>query len=111
VGVLARRGLRGSSSFVVVVLQLWRTFLLTPFKLITVFLHETSHALACKLTCGDVSQTPARSSTRFGENFQLAVMAWHCEFAIEVAAIEVRLGWRWGRIMFRPSSRAGRWEK
>jgi hypothetical protein len=36
-------------------LQLWRTFLLTPFKLITVFLHETSHALACKLTCGDVS--------------------------------------------------------
>ncbi|URE22724.1 hypothetical protein MUK42_16849 [Musa troglodytarum] len=33
---------------------LWRTVLLTPFKLITVFLHETSHALACKLTCGDV---------------------------------------------------------
>jgi len=40
----------------VVILLLWRTFLLTPFKLITVFLHETSHALACKLTCGDVSQ-------------------------------------------------------
>uniref|UniRef100_A0A0E0CI34 Uncharacterized protein n=1 Tax=Oryza meridionalis TaxID=40149 RepID=A0A0E0CI34_9ORYZ len=38
----------------VVILLLWRTFLLTPFKLITVFLHETSHALACKLTCGDV---------------------------------------------------------
>jgi hypothetical protein len=38
-------------------LQLWRTFLLTPFKLITVFLHETSHALACKLTCGDVIPT------------------------------------------------------
>ncbi|RLN19370.1 hypothetical protein C2845_PM02G29850 [Panicum miliaceum] len=37
----------------VVILLLWRTFLLTPFKLITVFLHETSHALACKLTCGD----------------------------------------------------------
>ena len=36
-------------------LQLWRTFLLTPFKLIIVFLHETSHALACRLTCGDVS--------------------------------------------------------
>jgi hypothetical protein len=27
---------------------------LTPFKLITVFLHEASHAVACKLTCGDV---------------------------------------------------------
>lgn len=38
----------------VVILSLWRTVLLTPFKLITVFLHETSHALACKLTCGQV---------------------------------------------------------
>ncbi|PWZ28756.1 hypothetical protein Zm00014a_003862 [Zea mays] len=37
-----------------VVILLLRTFLLKPFKLITVFLHETSHALACKLTCGDL---------------------------------------------------------
>ncbi|EYU44626.1 hypothetical protein MIMGU_mgv1a012980mg [Erythranthe guttata] len=40
--------------FTVVILALWRTFLLTPFKLITVFLHEASHAIACKLTCGEV---------------------------------------------------------
>ncbi|XP_056162921.1 uncharacterized protein LOC115681392 isoform X3 [Syzygium oleosum] len=40
--------------FTVVILALWRTFLLTPFKLITVFLHEASHAIACKLTCGQV---------------------------------------------------------
>ncbi|KAJ8549146.1 hypothetical protein K7X08_032853 [Anisodus acutangulus] len=40
--------------FTVVILVLWRTFLLTPFKLITVFLHEASHAIACKLTCGQV---------------------------------------------------------
>uniref|UniRef100_F6HSR7 Peptidase M50B-like protein n=1 Tax=Vitis vinifera TaxID=29760 RepID=F6HSR7_VITVI len=40
--------------FTVVILLLWRTFLLTPFKLITVFLHEASHAIACKLTCGQV---------------------------------------------------------
>ncbi|XP_059283149.1 uncharacterized protein LOC132036786 isoform X2 [Lycium ferocissimum] len=40
--------------FTVVILILWRTFLLTPFKLITVFLHEASHAIACKLTCGQV---------------------------------------------------------
>ncbi|KAA8530582.1 hypothetical protein F0562_005291 [Nyssa sinensis] len=40
--------------FMVVILVLWRTFLLTPFKLITVFLHEASHAIACKLTCGQV---------------------------------------------------------
>ncbi|XP_052198137.1 uncharacterized protein LOC127805019 [Diospyros lotus] len=40
--------------FTVVILVLWRTFILTPFKLITVFLHEASHAIACKLTCGEV---------------------------------------------------------
>ncbi|WMV18165.1 hypothetical protein MTR67_011550 [Solanum verrucosum] len=40
--------------FTVAILVLWRTFLLTPFKLITVFLHEASHAIACKLTCGQV---------------------------------------------------------
>ncbi|PPE01485.1 hypothetical protein GOBAR_DD01494 [Gossypium barbadense] len=34
------------------VILLWRTVLLLPFKLITVFLHEASHAIACKLTCG-----------------------------------------------------------
>ncbi|TYI05880.1 hypothetical protein ES332_A10G119600v1 [Gossypium tomentosum] len=28
------------------------TVLLLPFKLITVFLHEANHAIACKLTCG-----------------------------------------------------------
>ncbi|KAG6394373.1 hypothetical protein SASPL_144957 [Salvia splendens] len=40
--------------FTVVILAFWRTFLLTPFKLITVFLHEASHAIACKITCGEV---------------------------------------------------------
>ncbi|KAE8696904.1 aminotransferase ALD1-like [Hibiscus syriacus] len=40
--------------YMVVILLLWRTFLLRPFKLITVFLHEASHAVACKLTCGHV---------------------------------------------------------
>ncbi|XP_052115340.1 uncharacterized protein LOC107478787 isoform X3 [Arachis duranensis] len=38
----------------VLILALWRTLLLTPFKLVTVFLHEASHAVACKLTCGHV---------------------------------------------------------
>ncbi|KAH9778731.1 hypothetical protein KPL71_007441 [Citrus sinensis] len=38
----------------VVILALWRTILLKPFKLVTVFLHEASHAIACKLTCGKV---------------------------------------------------------
>ncbi|PSS30587.1 Hybrid signal transduction histidine kinase [Actinidia chinensis var. chinensis] len=40
--------------FTLAILTLWRTFLLTPFKLITVFLHEASHAIACLLTCGQV---------------------------------------------------------
>ncbi|KAG5527929.1 hypothetical protein RHGRI_028754 [Rhododendron griersonianum] len=39
---------------ILIIIQLWRTFLLTPFKLITVFLHEASHAIACILTCGTV---------------------------------------------------------
>nr|GMC47219.1 uncharacterized protein LOC109172144 [Ipomoea batatas] len=38
----------------VVILALWRTVLLLPFKLVTVFIHEASHAIACKLTCGHV---------------------------------------------------------
>ncbi|KAH1140793.1 hypothetical protein GYH30_057054 [Glycine max] len=38
----------------VVILALRRTVLLRPFKLVTVFLHEASHAIACKLTCGHV---------------------------------------------------------
>ncbi|XP_065618730.1 uncharacterized protein LOC112004855 isoform X1 [Quercus suber] len=38
----------------VVILALWRTFLLKPFKLVTVFLHEASHAVDCKLSCGHV---------------------------------------------------------
>ncbi|KAK3027415.1 hypothetical protein RJ639_040431 [Escallonia herrerae] len=38
----------------VVILALWRTILLMPFKLVTVFLHEASHAVACKITCGHV---------------------------------------------------------
>ncbi|EFJ11806.1 hypothetical protein SELMODRAFT_105153 [Selaginella moellendorffii] len=40
--------------FAVAILALWRTPLVTPFKLITVYLHEASHAIACKLTCGHV---------------------------------------------------------
>ncbi|RXH96563.1 hypothetical protein DVH24_009067 [Malus domestica] len=39
----------------VIILALWRTVLLRPFKLVTVFLHEASHAIACKLTCGHIS--------------------------------------------------------
>ncbi|KAL2648968.1 hypothetical protein GLYMA_05G237900v4 [Glycine max] len=38
----------------VVILALRRTVLLRPFKLVTVFLHEASHAIACKLTCGHI---------------------------------------------------------
>ncbi|KAH7288912.1 hypothetical protein KP509_31G049400 [Ceratopteris richardii] len=41
-------------AFIFAILALWRTPLLTPFKLITVFLHEASHAIACILTCGKV---------------------------------------------------------
>ncbi len=33
--------------------------MLDPFKLITVFLHEASHATACKLAGGKVSAIPS----------------------------------------------------
>ncbi|KAG5527932.1 hypothetical protein RHGRI_028754 [Rhododendron griersonianum] len=42
---------------ILIIIQLWRTFLLTPFKLITVFLHEASHAIACILTCGTIVES------------------------------------------------------
>ncbi|KAI4347193.1 hypothetical protein L6164_008027 [Bauhinia variegata] len=38
----------------VVILALWRIVLLKPFKLVTVFIHEASHAIAFKLTRGHV---------------------------------------------------------
>ncbi|XP_044476821.1 uncharacterized protein LOC123204278 isoform X4 [Mangifera indica] len=37
----------------VVILVLRRTVLLRPFKLVTLFLQEASHAIACRLTCGE----------------------------------------------------------
>ncbi|RYR37334.1 hypothetical protein Ahy_A09g042238 [Arachis hypogaea] len=36
----------------ILILALWKTLLLTPFKLVIVFFHEASHVVACKLTCG-----------------------------------------------------------
>ncbi|QHO57228.1 hypothetical protein HN51_011846 [Arachis hypogaea] len=50
------------SVYSIVILVLWRTFLLKPFKLITVFLHELSHALACVLTCGSVEGMEVHSN-------------------------------------------------
>ncbi|KAE9613911.1 hypothetical protein Lal_00016513 [Lupinus albus] len=47
----------------VVILALWRTVLLRPFKLVTVFIHEASHAIACKLTCGHVEGIQVYAST------------------------------------------------
>jgi hypothetical protein len=38
----------------ILVTILWRTFILAPLKLVVVFLHELSHALAACITCGKV---------------------------------------------------------
>ncbi|KAL9268736.1 hypothetical protein AKJ16_DCAP14003 [Drosera capensis] len=38
----------------VLILALWRTLLIRPFKLVLIVIHEASHAIACKLTCGRV---------------------------------------------------------
>lgn len=37
------------------ILKLWRQTILHPFKILTVFLHELGHAMACWLTCGKVT--------------------------------------------------------
>ena len=37
-----------------IILLFHNTFILYPFRLLTTFLHEISHALACWITCGDV---------------------------------------------------------
>ncbi|AQL06150.1 hypothetical protein ZEAMMB73_Zm00001d047311 [Zea mays] len=56
-----------------IVILLLRTFLLKPFKLITVFLHETSHTLVCKLTCSDgVSSMVRYAELRLMATFQAA---------------------------------------
>eukprot|EP00897_Mesotaenium_endlicherianum_P006180 jgi/Mesen1/5590/ME000281S04649 len=41
-------------AYIFIILALWRTPVLMPFKLITIFLHELSHATACILTGGKV---------------------------------------------------------
>ncbi|KAK6921189.1 hypothetical protein RJ641_014867, partial [Dillenia turbinata] len=49
----------------VVILALWRTLVLTPFKLVTVFLYEVSHAIACKLTCGHLRSFILLKASRY----------------------------------------------
>ncbi len=38
------------AAYLVIILLLWRTFIIKPSKLIAVFVHEMSHATACWLT-------------------------------------------------------------
>eukprot|EP00669_Euglena_mutabilis_P012242 TRINITY_DN6875_c0_g1_i1.p1 TRINITY_DN6875_c0_g1~~TRINITY_DN6875_c0_g1_i1.p1 ORF type:complete len:237 (-),score=42.49 TRINITY_DN6875_c0_g1_i1:48-758(-) len=40
--------------YLLVNLLFWRTCILKPMKLVAVFVHELSHALACWMTCGKV---------------------------------------------------------
>ena len=50
--------------YVAITLLFHTTLAMYPFRLLTTFLHEMSHALACWVTCGDV-----RSIQVFGELF------------------------------------------
>ncbi|CAI5480519.1 unnamed protein product [Closterium sp. Yama58-4] len=43
-----------SGVYALVILVLWRTIVLMPFKLISVYLHEIGHASACVMTGGKV---------------------------------------------------------
>jgi hypothetical protein len=42
--------------YLLVIAVLWNTVLLKPMKLVAVFVHEMSHAIACWLTCGTVKE-------------------------------------------------------
>ena len=42
------------AAYLIVILLFHNTFLLYPFRLLTTFLHEISHAIACWITCGEV---------------------------------------------------------
>ena len=44
------------AGFFVINLILWNTILLKPMKLIAVFVHEMSHAIACWITGGEVKE-------------------------------------------------------
>lgn len=51
---------------------LWRSSILAPIKLVAVFLHEFSHALATWLTCGEVLKIEVNKSIiEFIESFQV----------------------------------------
>ena len=41
-------------AYIVIILLFHTTFILYPFRLLTTFLHEMSHAIACWITCGSV---------------------------------------------------------
>jgi hypothetical protein len=41
-------------AFVALAVLTWKTLLAKPMRLMAVFIHEMSHAIACWLTCGDV---------------------------------------------------------
>ncbi|CAI5530527.1 unnamed protein product [Closterium sp. Naga37s-1] len=43
-----------SGVYALIILVLWRTIVLMPFKLISVYLHEIGHASACVMTGGKV---------------------------------------------------------
>ena len=43
-------------AYICLALITWNTYLAKPLRLMAVFLHEMSHAIACWLTCGEVLQ-------------------------------------------------------
>jgi len=67
-----------SCFFFVLNMFLWETMWLKPMKLLAVFVHEMSHAIACWLTCGEVLAIKVFSNeggvTHFRGGIQLCII-------------------------------------
>jgi len=85
------------------ILAAWRIdFVMKPFKLLAVFVHEANHALACILTGGHVDGLEVNLNeggvTKYRGGWQRVITpAGYLGGAFWGAAATAVLGWQWGR--------------
>lgn len=64
--------------YLLVIAIFWNTAVLKPMKLVAVFMHEMSHAIACWLTCGTVKEINVHSNeggvTKYVEGCRLLII-------------------------------------
>ncbi|CAI7817377.1 unnamed protein product, partial [Closterium sp. NIES-54] len=77
-----------SGVYALIILALWRTIVLMPFKLISVYLHEIGHASACVMTGGKVEGIEVHMDeggvTRTRGGWQWCILPAGCESPVTV---------------------------